>query len=99
MPARPAKVACSAPSATPKRVISASPRVSSADLGVVAEAQPVADAGGDADDVLQRPGQLDADQVEVGVDAEAVGAEALLHPAGQVRVGRWRRRPRSAGRG
>jgi hypothetical protein len=35
-------------------------------LGVVAEAEAVADAGRDADDVLQRPGQFDADGVEVG---------------------------------
>ena len=68
-------------------------------LGVVAEAQAVADAGRDADDVLQRPGQLDADRVEVGVDAEAVGAEVPLDPAGQLQVVRWRRPPTSAGRG
>ena len=39
-------------------------------LGVVADAEAVAHAGGDGDDVLQRPADLAADHVLVGVDAE-----------------------------
>ena len=65
-------------------------------LGVVAGRQAVEDAGGDGDDVLGRPGQLDADRVGVGVDAEPLGGERRLHPPGQRLVGRRRHRGRRA---
>src|ERR1700675_3452768 len=116
IPAKPAKVCDSAPWATPKRVISARPRVSRAALAlspkprpsqmpaampitflsapanstpttsafvyvrirseptrerggfaVVADAEPLADARRDADQVLERSRQFDADDVRVRV--------------------------------
>src|SRR5438105_3011960 len=56
-------------------------------LRIVAEAEAVADASGDADDVLERPAQLDADDVEVGVDAKTIRAEVPLRPLRQFPVG------------
>jgi len=55
-------------------------------LGVVAAIQAVADAGRDADDVLQRPGQLDPDHIQVRINAEPIRREVLLNPAGQVEI-------------
>ncbi len=54
--------------------------------GVVAEAEAVADSGGDGDGVLQRAAEFHADHVVVGVDAEARVAEFLLHGAQQFGV-------------
>ena len=42
--------------------------------GVVADAEALGDAAGDRDDVLQRPAELAADDVVVGVDAEQPAA-------------------------
>ena len=50
------------PRSTPNRAISTSPRVSSGRLGIIAEAEAVADPRGDPQDVLQGPGQLDAER-------------------------------------
>src|SRR6185437_834468 len=50
-------------------------------LGVIAQAQTIIDAGGDADDIFERPCQLDADRIEIGIDAEMLGAEHLLNGA------------------
>ena len=46
---------------------------------VVAEAEPVAAADRDRDDVLQRAAHADAGDVAARVDAEAIAAEAALH--------------------
>ncbi len=54
--------------------------------GVVAEAETVADARRDGDDVLERAAQLDADDVLGGVRAEAVGVEDVLHLLGDLVV-------------
>ncbi len=51
--------------------------------GVVAQTEPVADAGGDGDHVLQRAAEFDADDVVVGVDPEVGVTELALH--GQAR--------------
>jgi len=48
-----------------------------------AEADPVAGAGGDGDDVLERAAQLDANNVVVRVDAEALVHESLLRDGGE----------------
>ena len=56
-------------------MISTKPRVTSAGLGVVAGSQSVENAGGDRDDVLGRPRQLDADHVLVRVDAKPLRRE------------------------
>ena len=89
-------VACSAPSATPKRHLH-HPARDERRLRVVAETETVAYTGRDADDVLE-PGQFDAEKIGVGVNAKAVGAETLLRPGRQSEVGRSRRRPMSASR-
>ena len=54
---------------------------------VVAEAEPLDDAGGNRDDVLQRPADLDADDVVAAVQTEVRAAELLLHELGRVGVG------------
>ena len=48
---------------------------------IVAEAEAIANAGSDGDDVLQRAAQLHADHVVVGIDAKAGIVERLLHGA------------------
>ena len=53
-----------------RRVSSARPRVITAGPGVVANAQALADAGGDGDDVLQGPADLAPDHVVVAVHPE-----------------------------
>src|SRR5262249_32679391 len=55
-------------------------------LGVVTEAQPVADAGGNADDILQCSAEFDTNHIEIGVNTEAIRAEVLLNPASQFQV-------------
>ncbi len=52
-------------------------------LGVVPQLQPVQDARGDGDDVLGRSGELHAQRVVVGVDAEVPQREQLLHAPGE----------------
>src|SRR5208337_584604 len=47
-------------------------------LGVIAKAQTVADARGDAQDVLQGTGQLDSHRVGIRVNPEGLVAEVLL---------------------
>jgi hypothetical protein len=49
-------------------------------LGVVSQLQPVQDARGDGDNVLARPGELDAQRIVVGVHPEVRQREQLLHP-------------------
>ena len=65
------KVSASAPRATPRRVISASPRVTSAARALRPRAHAVGDAGGDREHVLDRAADLDADRIGRGVDAQA----------------------------
>ena len=48
-----------------------------------AEAEPVAAAGGDGDDVLERAAHADADRVVAGVDAQPLAAQRRLHDAGR----------------
>src|SRR5690606_18779283 len=55
-------------------------------VGVVAEVEPVADAGRESNDVFQCGGEFDADDVEIRVDTEAVGIEHRLYPAGESQV-------------
>jgi hypothetical protein len=45
--------------------------------GVVAEAESVADADGDGDDILERATDLNAGDVVAGVDAESVAVECV----------------------
>ena len=58
---------------------------------VVTEAEAVAYAGGDGDDVLQCAAEFHADDIAVGVDAKARIAESLLHGAREFFVERRRR--------
>ena len=90
IPASPWKVLDEAPQATPKRAISTRPRVSKADLALSPKAEAVADAGGDADDVLQRPGHFDADDVVARIDAESIGEKDLLNRQCERRIGTGR---------
>ena len=77
MPASPANVRGFAPIATPRRVISARPRVVIAAFALSPEPERVDRAGDDRDDVLQRPGELDAKEVAVAVEAQGRAREAL----------------------
>ena len=83
-PDRPMKVSARAPSATPSRVISARPRVTSAARAFrprQAHARPsVADADRDREHVLDRAADLDADQVVGGVDAQRSRCAARRRP-------------------
>ena len=54
--------------------------------GIVSEAQAVADAGGDGNDIFQRAAEFDADDIVIGVDAEAGDPKI---PAGLC-AGGWR---------
>ena len=81
MPARPAKVSGSAPSATPSRAVSASPRVISDGPGVVAEAHRGGHAVRQRDHVLDRAAQLAADHVVVGVRPEVGRRDRRAAPA------------------
>ena len=47
-------------------------------FGIGAQLQPVGDAAGDRDDVLQRPAQLHADDVFRSVHPETIGGKQLL---------------------
>ena len=49
-------------------------------LGIIAETQAVANPGRHPHDILQGPGELDADGVGVAVDPEAVGGQAVSDP-------------------
>ena len=86
MPARPANVAGCAPSATPSRVISASPRVMSAARELKPEPDAFDDSGRDRHDVLERAAELDADDVVVRVDAKRRVAERAPAPARAARI-------------
>ncbi len=55
-------------------------------LGIVARLKAIENARGKGDDVFGRPGQLDAEQIIVGIDAEPVGGERILKGFGQRRV-------------
>ena len=65
-------------------------------LGIIAQAKAIIDAGGDADDVLERPSQLDADRIAIRVDAKILGAENAVGRYEPVRHPDWRRRPTRA---
>ena len=82
MPARPAKVAGLGPHGLPQAVHLGQAAGDQRGPGVVAEPETVTDAGGDGDDVLDRPAQLDPDHIRVGVDPQAGAAEGRLHPPG-----------------
>ena len=74
-----------------------------AGLAVVAEAEAVGGAGGDRDDVLERPAQLDAEDVLVDVQPEAPPGEPRDDALGEVEVrgrddGRRRQVARHLGR-
>ena len=88
MPASPANVSGSPPSATPSRGQLGEPARDQRGLGVVAVAEPVGDARADRDHVLQRARHLAADDVGVRV---ARGASARRTAAAAPR-----RRPASA---
>ena len=47
--------------------------------GIVSESQPVTHAGGDGDDIFQRPAQFDSDHIVVGINPEPGIAEFALH--------------------
>ena len=80
-PARPAKVSCRPPRATPSRAISARPRVMSRALVLSPIAHAVAAAGTQGDDVLQGGAQLHAHHIVAGVHPEAVVHKQVLHRA------------------
>src|SRR5262249_26443319 len=61
---------------------------------VVPEAKPVTDARGDADDILERAGEFDSHQVGVGINAEAIAVEKLLHVTCEIRIGARRHQGR-----
>ena len=94
-PASPKNVSVCAPSATrePSDLDEAARQESG--LGIISEAQPVANLRGDAEDVFQGPGELDADGVGIGVDPkEAViegvadrDIEAVVAPATTTEAG------------
>lgn len=83
------KVAGWPPSATPRRAISARPRVTSA--ARCSQAESVADAGGDRHHVLDGAADLDADQVVVGVDAQMRAVQVEHQFARELRVVRGER--------
>ena len=85
-PASPEKVSRRAPSLSPSRAISARPRVMSGGPGVVAEIQGIRDAGGDGDDVLERAGQLHADDVPARCRSAGPGSRAGPGPGGPRRA-------------
>ena len=93
-PASPAKVSGSPPSATPSRVISASPRVMSAARRVVAEPEAGRGTHRDRDHVLHRAGDLAPHHVGVRVHAERRGHEQLLELRTDVGVARRHHRRR-----
>ena len=97
IPASPANVSGFAPAAIPSRIISARPRVSRPGLAVVAEAEPVGGAGRDRDDVLERPGQLDAEDVLVDVQPEPPAGQPGDDPPRELEVRARPRRPTPAG--
>src|SRR5881296_561859 len=53
---------------------------------VLPEREPVAEPGGDGDDVLQRPRDLDADHVAVRVEPEGRSGERALERAGETLI-------------
>src|SRR5215472_9190246 len=55
---------------------------------IVAQAEPVANAGSDRNDVLERTTELDSDDIGIGVDAKALVTELLLDGAQQCCVRR-----------
>ena len=75
----------SAPSAEPRRVISARPRVISAARALSPKPRPSEMPGGDRDHVLGGAAQLHAAHVGRGVDAEARRRERALQRAGDIR--------------
>ena len=81
-PASPDSVSRCAPAAHASRDISASPRVMSPGLRVVAQPQPFDQAGGDGNHVLQRAADLDARHVARAVEPEvrARGTPAARRP-------------------
>ena len=90
MPASPANVSGSPPSATPSRASSARPAGDQRGLRVVAVAEAVGDAGADREHVLQRARHLAADDIGVRVHAERRREEQPLQLVGD------RRRRRTA---
>ena len=86
-PASPANVVSSAPSAMPSRAVSASPRVISEARVLSPKPEPLGDAAGQRDDVLDRPAELAADHVGVGVRPEVRRVAGRLQRLGPVGVG------------
>ena len=66
---------------TAKRVISAKPRVINAALAFWPEAETVANASGDGDDIFHHAADLHADHIERGINPQTGGAENLLDRA------------------
>ena len=89
-PVSPANVRGSPPIATPRRVISASPRVITIALVLSPTPEALGHAGGDRDDVLERAAQLAAGHVGVRVDAEDRAGEDRLQRHGDMRRRAWR---------
>lgn len=73
------KVDARAPSATPRRLVSARPCVTSA-ARHSAEAEPVAEARSDGDDVLDRAAELHARHVRTGIGSEPRRGEHFPQP-------------------
>jgi hypothetical protein len=98
-PASPKNVArIGAPSPRPKARHLYEPAREDRGLRVVAVTEPVGDAGRERHDVLERPTQLDAEQVGIAIDAEGLrGSTRSAATAAMVRP-RLRRRPSSAAR-
>jgi len=70
MPARPEKVACLAAHRHAQPGDLGQAAADHRGPGVVADAEALRDAGGDRHHVLQRPAELAADHVVVGIDPE-----------------------------
>src|SRR5712671_5064946 len=55
-------------------------------FGIVAKSKPVANAGGNGDDVLERATQLDSEQIIAGIDPKGGTIEERLCPRGSSQV-------------
>jgi hypothetical protein len=82
------KVSRLAPSASPKAGDLDQAARDQCGARIVAQAEAVADAGGDRQYVLHRPADFGADQVFVGVDAQLAAVQALRGFRGKRGIGR-----------
>ena len=55
--------------------------------GIIAETQTVADAGSEANDILQRAAKFHTDEIRIGVNSKSIRVEAALDELGQFEIG------------